>query len=275
MFSGVFSESIIKRAIERGLLQVELVNFRDFTDDRHHTVDDAPFGGGAGMLLKPDPLFRAVESLQQASSAADADDGDVAERAPAVGEDAAGHQTVGGHAPGGKLSDRVILLSPQGRPFTQAVAAELVACGQRLVLICGHYEGFDERVRTHLATDEISLGDFVMTGGEIAAMAMVDTMVRLVPGVLGNESSAHDDSFAHGLLEYPQYTRPAVYRGLPVPPVLLSGNHQEVARWRRMHSLYRTWQRRPDLLARRKLSDEERQWVRRWTSGDLSGIDVP
>lgn len=238
MFENVLSESILKRAIQQDAVGVELVNFRAFATDKHQTVDDAPFGGGAGMVLKPDPLFRAVEAVRRSSS------------------------------------DRVILLSPQGRPFNQRVAEELVSGGQRLILICGHYEGFDERVRQHVATDEISLGDFVMTGGEIAAMAMLDTMVRLIPGVLGNSASAEDDSFATGRLEYPQYTRPAEYRGFDVPSILLSGNHQQIEAWRRMHALYRTWSRRPDMLGTASLTSEEQMWVERWQRGDFSDIDV-
>lgn len=246
MFGGVMGESMWKRAAEQDLLHLKLVNFRDYAMDKHKTVDDYPFGGGAGMLLKPDPLFRAVESLLSAD-----DEGNAAPR-----------------------SARVILLSPQGRPFTQHVARELVDANEQLVLICGHYEGFDDRVRQHLVTDEISLGDFVLTGGEIVAMAMVDTMIRLIPGVLGNHESSADDSFATGGLEHPQYTRPSDYRTWPVPPVLLSGNHQEVARWRRRHALYRTWRRRPDLLVQLTLTVEERALIESWTVGDYRGLDV-
>ncbi|WP_274434355.1 tRNA (guanosine(37)-N1)-methyltransferase TrmD [Alicyclobacillus sp. ALC3] len=235
MFDGLVAESMWKRALTQERLKLTFVNFRDFATDKHKTVDDSPFGGGAGMLLKPDPLFRAIESITD----------DVA------------------------VQTRVILLSPQGRPFTQRVAEELVTSDQRLVLVCGHYEGFDERIRRHLATDEVSLGDFVLTGGEIAAMAMIDTMIRLVPGVLGNGASAHDDSFASGLLEYPQYTRPADYQGWRVPPVLVSGNHKEVALWRRRQSLWRTWRRRPDLLSSADLTQAERDLVSSWQNGQL------
>lgn len=236
MFDGLVTESMWKRAVSQGRLKLTLVNFRDYATDRHHTVDDYPFGGGAGMLLKPEPLFRAVENLT----------------------DSAGEER----------SIRVILLSPQGRPFTQRVAEELVGSGERLVFVCGHYEGFDERVRKHLATDEISLGDFVMTGGEIAAMAMIDTMIRLIPGVLGNRESADNDSFSSGLLEHPQYTRPADFRGWRVPGVLISGNHREVARWRRLQSLWRTWRRRPELLESVELTSEELARIARWRDGD-------
>ncbi|WP_188882380.1 tRNA (guanosine(37)-N1)-methyltransferase TrmD [Alicyclobacillus cellulosilyticus] len=241
MFTGVLEESILKRAREGGYVDVRLVNFRDYAVDKHKTVDDYPFGGGAGMVLKPEPLFRAVEAV-------------LAGRRP-------------GEVP-------VILLTPQGRTFTQRIAEELAATPEWM-LICGHYEGFDERVRQHLATDELSLGDFVMTGGEIAAMAVLDAVVRLIPGVLGNETSSAEESFANGLLEYPQYTRPAVFRGWSVPEVLLSGHHAKIAAWRHRHALFRTWRRRPDLLAAREFSAEERAWLARWQEGDWSDIDVP
>lgn len=250
MFSGVTGESIMKRAIERQLVNLRIVNFRDFATDKHRMVDDYPFGGGAGMVLKPDPLFAAVEGLRIGGP---------------------GTQEV--PSPDG-LQDRVVLLTPQGRRFTQAMAAEFASTG-RMTLICGHYEGFDDRVRQHLVTDEVSIGDFVLTGGEIPAMVIMDAVVRLLPGVLGNEGSPDDDSFATGLLEYPQYTRPAVFRDMAVPPVLLSGNHQEVALWRRRHALYRTWVRRPDLLDHLSLSTAELASIARWAQGDLADIDVP
>ncbi len=240
MFAGVLGASILKRAVEQGELVVELVNFRDFATDRHRTVDDYPFGGGAGMLLKPGPLFDAVEAVRS-------------------------------RMPGG--CPRVLLMSPQGRVLTQDLVQEL-AQEQEFMVLCGHYEGFDERVREHLVTDEVSLGDFVLTGGEIAAMAILDAVARLLPGVLGNQASAHDESFSSGLLEYPQYTRPAVYREWAVPPTLLSGHHQKIAEWRHVHALYRTWARRPDLLRRYPLTDADRRWIARWEQGDFSGIDV-
>lgn len=236
MFAGVLSTSIIKRAQAAGAVNVHVINFRDFADDKHKTVDDAPFGGGAGMLLKPAPLFAAVDSIRQTWPA---------------------------DAP-----TRIALMTPQGRPFTQRMAEE-IASEERLVLICGHYEGFDDRVRSHLATDEISIGDFVLTGGEIPAMTVMDAVVRLQPGVLGNEESAAGDSFSDGLLEFPQYTRPAVFRDLPVPPVLLSGNHAAIEQWRRRMSLYRTWQRRPDLLATASLSDEDKRIIASFEQGDV------
>lgn len=243
MFHGFLNESIFKRAADQNKIRVHLVNFRDFARDKHKTVDDYPFGGGAGMLLKPAPIFEAFDGLT----------------------------TLQGST--GRQSERVVLLSPQGRKFTQEVAEEFAGLN-KLVLICGHYEGFDERIRQVLVTDELSLGDFVLTGGELAAMVVLDAVVRLLPGVLGNEESAKGESFAGGLLEYPQYTRPAEYRGLPVPATLLSGNHAQIARWRHRHALYRTWVRRPDLLIRENLTDEDKEMIRKWESGDFTDIDV-
>jgi tRNA (guanine37-N1)-methyltransferase len=226
MFRGPFEESIVKRAVEKGLVQIFLHDIRDYASDKHRTVDDYPFGGGQGMLMKPEPLFAAVEDVQ----------GQAAERGP------------------------IVLLTPQGRLFDQKVAVEL-ARHDRLVLICGHYEGVDARVHEHLATDEISIGDYVLSGGELAAMVVVDAVVRQIPGVLGSPLSSADDSFAEGLLEYPQYTRPADFQGMSVPEVLLSGNHGEIALWRRQQSLLRTARRRPDLLVHADLTKEERQWL--------------
>lgn len=226
MFRGPFEESIVKRAVEKGLVQIFLHDIRDYASDRHRTVDDYTFGGGQGMLMKPEPLFAAVDDVQ----------GQAPERGP------------------------VVLLSPQGRLFDQEVAVEL-ARQERLILICGHYEGVDARVHEHLATDEVSIGDYVLSGGELAAMLVVDAVVRQIPGALGSPLSTADDSFAQGLLEYPQYTRPADFRGMKVPEVLLSGNHGGIARWRCQQSLLRTAQRRPDLLARADLTEEEKQWL--------------
>ena len=218
MFRGPVDESILARARERGLVEVLLHNPRDVTTDRHHIVDDYPYGGGAGMVMKPEPLFAAVEAVY--------------ERGP------------------------IILLSPQGRLFTQSVARELMA-EPRVTLLCGHYEGVDERVREHLVTDELSIGDFVLTGGELAAMVIVDAVTRLLPGVLA-PGSTEEESHTAGLLEYPQYTRPPAFRGWQVPDMLLSGNHAAIARWRRKESLRRTLLRRPDLLARADLSAQDR-----------------
>jgi len=227
MFVSPFGYSMTGRAQERGLVQVVTHNIRDYTHDRHRTVDDYPYGGGAGMVLKPEPVFEAVEHVRES-----VDSGDCP----------------------------IVLLTPQGRPFSQAIAAELAAWPQ-MTLICGHYEGVDGRVAERLATDQISIGDYVLTGGEIAAMVLVDAVVRLVPGVLGSDESAAGDSHSDGLLEYPQYTRPEVFRGWEVPPVLLSGHHGEIAAWRRRQSLLRTAERRPDLLAGATLTDKERIWI--------------
>jgi tRNA (guanine37-N1)-methyltransferase len=210
MFAGPLDESIIKRARETGRLDLKIHNLRDYAHDRHKTVDDRPFGGGPGMLLKPEPLFEAVEDL-------------------------------------GRESTRVILFSPAGRTFNQGIACEL-AGQEHLLLISGHYEGFDERVRQQLADDELSIGDYVLTNGGLPVMVVIDAVARLLPGVLGDQQSAQEESFSHGLLEHPQYTRPAEFRGMKVPEVLLSGNHAEIARWRARQARLRTRQRRPDLL---------------------------
>ena len=210
MFAGPLDESIVKRAREAGLLDLKIHNLRDWTHDRHRTVDDRPFGGGPGMLLKVEPLFEAIESLQRETT-------------------------------------RVILLSPSGRKFDQATAREL-ARAKDLLMVCGSYEGFDERVGEALADDELSIGDYVLTNGALPAMVVIDAVVRLLPGVLGDDESSHDESFSHGLLEYPQYTRPAEFRGMKVPEVLLSGNHAEIEKWRRAQARIRTEKQRPDLL---------------------------
>ena len=210
MFPGPLDESIIKRACESGRLRLGIHDLRDFTHDRHRTVDDRPFGGGPGMLMKPEPLFEAVEALR-------------------------GEKT------------RVILTSPAGRPFRQQIARELAA-EEHLLLVCGSYEGFDERVRERLADDEISIGDYVLTNGALPAMVVIDAVARLLPGVLGDDESSADESFSDRLLEYPQYTRPAEFRGMSVPEVLLSGDHAAIEQWRREQARERTAQRRPDLL---------------------------
>jgi tRNA (guanine37-N1)-methyltransferase len=224
MFQDVFDSGVIGRAVEQGLVGLGLHNFRDQAHDKHHTVDDYPYGGGAGMVLKPEPIFEAVESIK------------------------------------GEADIPVILLNPQGRLFSQKVAEEFSGYG-RMIIICGRYEGVDERVSEHLATDEISIGDYVLTGGEIAAMVVIDAVVRLLPGVLGSELSPLEDSHVAGLLEYPQYTRPPDYRGWPVPEILLSGNHAHIAAWRREQSVRRTYERRPELLDKVELSPEEKQLV--------------
>jgi tRNA (guanine37-N1)-methyltransferase len=212
MFAGVFTESIIKRAGDKGLIEIVVTNIRDYAIDKHHSVDDKPYGGGPGMVLMCQPLFAAVE--------------DVCSKA--------------------EPPDEIILMTPQGRQFNQEQAKKL-ALKERILLIAGHYEGFDERIRSKLATMELSIGDYVLSGGEIPVMAIVDAVTRLIPGVLGDDLSSNEESFSSGLLEYPQYTRPAEFRGEKVPDVLLSGNHQLIKQWRSQQAQQRTNQRRPDL----------------------------
>jgi len=210
MFTGPLDESIIKRARDTGRLDLAIHQLRNYAHDRHKTVDDRPFGGGPGMLLKPEPIFEAVEDLARENT-------------------------------------HVVLMSPSGRAFSQAIAQEL-ATREHLLLVSGHYEGFDERVREQLADDELSIGDYVLTNGALPVMVIVDAVTRLLPGVLGDDESAHQDSFSDGLLEYPQYTRPAEFRGMKVPEILLSGNHAQIAQWRAEQARQRTKERRPDLL---------------------------
>jgi len=225
MFGGFFTCSIVGRAVGRGLVDIRLHDIRAFTYDKHHVVDDYPYGGGAGMVLKPEPVFEAVEFAKQDA---------------------------------GLSSVHTVLLSPQGRLLNQNIVRELSGYEQ-LVLVCGHYEGIDERVAAYLTDEEISIGDYVLSGGEVAAMVIVDCIVRLLPGVVGSEASLVEESYTDGFLEYPQYTRPAVFRGLEVPSVLLSGNHEQVARWRRQQSLMRTAKRRSDLMKKAVLSDEDKK----------------
>ena len=217
MFQGPFSESILKRAQEQELLSIALHNIRNATTDKHHIVDDYPYGGGAGMVMKPEPIFTSVEAVYQ--------------------------------------SGPIILLTPQGRLFNQQIAQTL-AQESHITLICGHYEGIDERVREHLATDELSIGDYVLTGGELPAMVIVDAISRLIPGVLGGSESTSEESHSGNLLEYPHYTRPPEFRGWRIPDILLSGNHAQIARWRRKESLRRTRERRPDLFAKLDLTSK-------------------
>lgn len=228
LFPGMFSpleESIVGRARARELVRLRVWNIRDHTKDRHRTADDTPYGGGGGMIMKPEPVFECFDAVKEASPTP---------------------------------VDAVILLAPQGRRFDQGIAASYAAL-RRIALICGHYEGVDERIRTHLATEELSIGDYVLTGGELAAMVVIDAVVRLLPGALGDEKGALEDSFASGLLEYPHYTRPPTYRGLDVPDVLLSGDHERIRRWRRRQALRITKERRPDLLETADLSAEDLQ----------------
>ena len=226
MFEGVLHSSIMKKAQANEAVTFEVTDFRDYSTDKHHKVDDYPYGGGAGMVLKPEPIFAAVEALSE----------------------------------GLEKRPRIILMCPQGERFTQKKAEELSA-EEHVIFICGHYEGYDERIRQHLVTDELSIGDFVLTGGEIAAMAVIDSVVRLLPNVLGNADSPVLDSFSMGLLEHPQYTRPASFNGLDVPEVLLSGNHGKVDQWREEQSLLRTFERRKDLLEDAPLTDHQRKYL--------------
>lgn len=233
MFSGPFDHSIVGRARAAGLVDIQLHDIRSYTTDRHHVVDDYPYGGGPGMVMKPEPIFACAEAVRAMAS------------------------------PPGQL----ILLTPQGRLLSQAIVDELAAL-PRLILLCGHYEGVDERVREHLVEDEISIGDYVLSGGEVPAMVVVEAVVRRLPGVLGSDVSLVEESHSEGLLEYPQYTRPAEFRGWAVPEVLLSGNHGEIARWRRLQRVLRTARRRPDLLARAELTPEERRLAEAETAAD-------
>lgn len=245
VFEPYFQTSILQRARQNNLISINIHNIRDWTTDRHHVTDDEPFGGGGGMVMKPEPIFAAVEGVLGPSP----------------------------HCP-------IILLTPQGRVFSQKVANQLAqqSTGNdpsliQIALICGRYEGFDERVRQHLATDEISIGDFVLTGGELAAMVVVDALSRLIPGVLGDPDGAQDDSHASGLLEYPHYTRPATFRGWSVPEILTSGDHGKISRWRREQALLRTWQRRPDILQNADLTPADRKFLAKLAAEEPIKID--
>ena len=233
VFPPYLESSILLRARQRGLVSVNVHNIRDYTHDKHHMTDDTPYGGGGGMVMKPEPVFEAVESI--------------------LGLDA--HQTPPAPAP------PVIMLTPQGRVFSQTIAEEL-SRHERIALLCGRYEGMDERIREHLVTDEISIGDYVLTGGELPALILIDAVSRLIPGVLGDPDGAMDDSHATGLLEYPHYTRPPEFRGWEVPEILLSGDHGKIERWRREQSLLRTMKKRPDLLEKANLTEKERNFLR-------------
>lgn len=223
MVAAPLRQSIVGKAIDREIIDVRVINIRDFASDKHHTTDDRPFGGGSGMVMKPEPLAAAIHSVRESD--------------PAV---------------------KVILLSPQGRIFRQEVAFELSRL-EHLCMVCGRYEGVDERIRTHYVDDEISIGDYVLTGGELPALVVLDSVARLVPGVLGSDESITEESFVSGLLEYPHYTRPEVFEAHRVPEILLSGNHGAIHRWRRQQSLLRTWQKRPDLLQEEELSNEDKK----------------
>ncbi|MCH1623805.1 tRNA (guanosine(37)-N1)-methyltransferase TrmD [Fredinandcohnia quinoae] len=234
MFSGVLGESIMKKAQEKVKVTFNVIDFRKYADNKHLKVDDYPYGGGAGMVLMPQPIFAAVDDLTKEKI----------------------------------KKPRIILMCPQGATFTQEKAEELAA-EDHLIFICGHYEGYDERIREHLITDEISIGDYVLTGGELAAMVITDSVVRLLPGVLGNEDSPVKDSHSSGLLEHPHYTRPANFNGLDVPEVLLSGNHKNIDLWREKESLRRTLKRRPDMLDKIKLSDQQKKWIKEFEAENI------
>ncbi|MDI6762042.1 MAG: tRNA (guanosine(37)-N1)-methyltransferase TrmD [Thermodesulfobacteriota bacterium] len=234
MFSSPFQESILAKAIEKGLIEVRTINIRDFALDKRRIVDDAPYGGGQGMVMKVEPIARAIEQVKSED--------------PSV---------------------RTIYLTPEGKPLNQEMARQL-SSRSHLILLCGRYEGVDERVRELFIDEEISIGDYVLTGGELAAMVLIDTVSRLLPGVLGSDRSAEEDSFFGSLLEYPQYTRPASFRGYEVPEVLLSGNHQAISLWRRKEALRRTWMRRPDLLSKASLSEEDKKILEEISKKDVS-----
>ncbi len=226
MITGALKSSILKRASEQHQFSCDLINFRDFSTNKHHKVDDYPYGGGAGMVLTPQPIFDAVTHLKKKQD----------------------------------TTPRIILMCPQGETYTQKKAEEL-AKEEHLMIICGHYEGYDERIREHLVTDEISIGDFVLTSGEIGALTVIDSVVRLLPSVLGNKDSAIEDSYSTGLLEHPHYTRPADYQGMKVPEVLVQGHHAKIEHWRRKEALKRTFRRRPDLLNTAQLTEKDREML--------------
>ena len=234
VFPSYLETSILKRASERGLIKVNIHNIRDYTHDKHHVTDDTPYGGGGGMVMKPEPVFEAIEKVLDINPLP---------TPPTVGD-----------------SIPIILLTPQGRVFNQSIAKEL-SSHPRIALICGRYEGIDERIRQHLVTDEISIGDYVLTGGEIPALILIDAIARLLPDVLGDPTGAEDDSHAMGLLEYPHYTRPPEFRGNKVPDVLLSGDHAKIDKWRREQALERTFRKRPDMLEKAELSESDKKFI--------------
>ena len=234
VFPPYLESSILKRAAQRGLINVRVHNIRDYTHDKHHVTDDTPYGGGGGMVMKPEPIFEAVETVLGLASP----------------------QTPPEPVP----NIPIILLTPQGRVFNQRVAEELSA-HKRITLLCGRYEGVDERVREHLVTDEISIGDYVLTGGELPALMIIDAVSRLLPGVLGDPTGAEDDSHSMGLLEYPHYTKPAEFRGWKVPDVLASGDHAKIDKWRREQALTRTYKKRPDMLDKAELSEKDKKFI--------------
>lgn len=233
MLNSPLQFSLLKKAQEKGLIEIGLHNIRDWAEDKHRMTDDAPYGGGCGMVMKIEPIEKAVEAVRRAD-----------------------------------VKSLVVLMTPQGETFDQKIAMEL-AGEQQLIMICGRYEGVDERIREHLVDREISIGDYILTGGELSTLVVIDAVARLIPGVLGNDESALSESFSHGLLEYPQYTRPAEYKGLRVPDVLVSGNHAQIERWQRFEALKRTWQRRPDLLDKTDLSEEDKKNLEKIKLGEI------
>lgn len=229
IFEEYLNESILKKAIQKGLLDVKIHNLRDFSEDKHKTVDDYPYGGGPGMVMKIEPIYNAIHSIKS--------DG---------------------------IERLTVLLSPQGKMYNQKMAESFVGCQQRILLICGRYEGIDERVREILADDEISVGDYILTGGELAALVIIDSIARLIPGVLGDCESAKEESFTCGMLDYPHYTRPPEFKGARVPDILLSGNHKEIRKWRNKEALKRTYFKRPDLINKESLSSEDKELLKQF-----------
>ncbi|QQZ64361.1 tRNA (guanosine(37)-N1)-methyltransferase TrmD [Paenibacillus sonchi] len=265
MCEGVFSTSILGKAREKGIVSLNTVNFRDFSGNKHNSVDDTPYGGGGGMVLKPDPIFAAVEHVLTASGnlelpRSEGEQVGEADNVQIIHDDGEAAEYNRESTAQGK--PRIILMCPQGRTYNQQIAEEL-AQEEHLIFICGHYEGYDERIREHLVTDELSIGDYVLTGGELPALTVIDSIVRLQAGALGNETSAVTDSFSTGLLEYPHYTRPAEFRGWKVPDILLSGHHANIEVWRREQALQRTLERRPDLLETVELTAKDKAALKR------------
>jgi tRNA (guanine37-N1)-methyltransferase len=240
VFPSYLETSIIKRARERGLIDVRVHNIRDYTHDKHHMTDDTPYGGGGGMVMKPEPIFEAIETVM------------------GLNADSALSEVEGQPEPASNIP--IILLTPQGRVFNQSIAQEL-SQHPHIILLCGRYEGFDERIREHLVTDEISIGDYVLTGGELPALILIDAISRFLPDVLGDPTGAQDDSHAMGLLEYPHYTRPPEFRGWKIPEVLLSGAHAKIDKWRREQALLRTLKKRPDMLEKAELTKEDKKFL--------------
>ena len=246
IFPPYLDSSILKRARERGLIDVRVHNIRDYTRDKHHTTDDTPYGGGGGMVMKPEPVFEAVETVLGLSSL--------------ITENIESTEEIKESSVVNSLPIPIILLTPQGRVFNQRIAQEYSQY-PRIALLCGRYEGIDERIREHLVTDEISIGDYVLTGGELPALILIDAMARLLPDVLGDPTGAQDDSHAMGLLEYPHYTRPPEFRGWKAPDILLSGDHAKIEKWRREQALLRTFKKRPDMLEKTELSKNDRKFI--------------